>query len=349
MRLRVDPDAMRSSARQIELAGSRFRELHRLMQTSYKRLSWDARVRVGVDGRVNAVLKQSSILAERLDTLGRALGAIAHSYERVDGDAARRFHRIETATDRFRSDRMRDPVGQVAAFPKGRLSLFGSLFGVPLLGAFGPALIPSSALAAPGAGGARRPLPSSVPWWVPEAGGTASHSRVIDESYGANQRTKGVSGAEAGLSKGWEGSVRGNSDGRTGFTMLGGQAGVGASIGTQDPRGMIGASATAHLVGVRAGGTWGSDGAGLTGDAEASAGTASAGIGYSHRDRQFSAEAGVSLVEGEINPGVNVGGRNYGAIVGAGLKLQLGVDLGADRIKVKLPLITLGLSFGGSR
>jgi hypothetical protein len=85
---------------------------------------------------------------------------------------------------------------------------------------------------------------------------------------------------------------------------------------------------------------------GWTGGAEVKALQGKAFAGY--QDGSVGLEAGVNLVSGKLETGVNVAGVNVGVNAEIGLKLELGLSVGKNT-KVKLGPISFGISFGGAK
>jgi hypothetical protein len=86
---------------------------------------------------------------------------------------------------------------------------------------------------------------------------------------------------------------------------------------------------------------------GLTGAGEVRALSAQAFAGY--KDGTLGASIGGSLVSAKGEIGANVAGYNVGVSGEVGLKAELGFKVGKKGVEIKLPLITLGFSFGGAR
>jgi hypothetical protein len=58
---------------------------------------------------------------------------------------------------------------------------------------------------------------------------------------------------------------------------------------------------------------------------------------------------GGSLVSAEGSVGTNIAGMNVGVKGEVGLKAELGAQIGKDGVEVKLPIVSLGLTFGGAK
>jgi|GEM_PF-4212269 len=80
---------------------------------------------------------------------------------------------------------------------------------------------------------------------------------------------------------------------------------------------------------------------GLTGEALKAEGF------FGVHDKSIGASAGVKLISGEARAGLNLAGYNVALVGEAGLKLELGVQVGKKN-RLKLGPVTVGLDFGGA-
>jgi WXG100 family type VII secretion target len=150
---------------------------------------------------------------------------------------------------------------------------------------------------------------------------------------------------EIGLKYGAEGSAFGDAAAEDGWAAVGGA--LGGKVGF-DSDGPI-AALYAEAYGFQAKGDTlfaGDQDLGFTGAGEFKALSGDAVAGF--KDGTLGLSAGVNLasVKGEL--GANVAGYNVGVGAEVGLKAEIGFKIG-KKTEIKLPFITLGLSFGGAK
>ncbi len=123
------------------------------------------------------------------------------------------------------------------------------------------------------------------------------------------------------------------------------EAGVGISQGKDGPS--IGAYGEFYTGQAKAEGVIGDRNLGVTGDATVRGPGVEGFIGL--RDGEVGAKIGGSLVSVEGEVGANIAGVNVGLKGEVGLKAELGFELGKKDIKVCLPFVSFGISFGGAK
>ena len=154
--------------------------------------------------------------------------------------------------------------------------------------------------------------------------------------------------AELGIRYGFQPrSVYGDARAEDGWSALGGSAGAGINLSATDP--LLGAYAEGYVF--RAQGDTllaGDERLGVTAAGGVNALSLEGQAGYNPKEKTFGATIGGKLVTVEGGVGVNVAGVNVGVNAEVGLKAELGFKIG-KKTELKLPFITLGLSFGGAR
>lgn len=133
---------------------------------------------------------------------------------------------------------------------------------------------------------------------------------------------------------------------KNGFSAGGGEGGIG--FGWNDKGGYAGLYAEGYVVAGKLEGTVIGDKqfggtAGISGkllSAEAFAG---------YKEGQFGAKIGGSLASAKGEVGMNVAGYNVGVSGEIGLKAEAGFEIGKKGVAIKLPLFSIGISFGGAK
>jgi len=156
---------------------------------------------------------------------------------------------------------------------------------------------------------------------------------------------------EPGLNLSWvlaEGAVWGKPR-EDGMSAIGGSAEVGLRANLKDGV-MIGAGGEYYT----AKGQWdtamvGNKEYGVTGGMGVKTLSAEGfgGVRFDRKDQRIGATIGANAISVDGNVGANVAGYNVSVTGEAGLKAELGFEVGRKGVEVKLPFVSVGLKFGG--
>ncbi len=150
---------------------------------------------------------------------------------------------------------------------------------------------------------------------------------------------------ELAVKYGVEGSVYGNAEDPTGWAALGGGGGVKVGVDEHGPIAALYAEAYAFQA--KAETVFAGDkNLGATGGASARVLAGEAVAGFKDGSLQATIGGTLASVKGEM--GANVAGFNVGVSGEIGLKAELGFKIG-EKTEIKLPFVSLGLSFGGAK
>ena len=150
---------------------------------------------------------------------------------------------------------------------------------------------------------------------------------------------------ELGIKYGAEGSLYGDAEASDGWAALGG--GLGLKVG-MDKDGPIAALYGEAYGFVAKGDTLfaGDKDLGFTGAAEGKVLSGEAVAGFKEGTLGLFAGVNLASVKGEL--GANVAGYNVGVGAEVGLKAEIGFKIG-KKTEIKLPFVSIGLSFGGAK
>lgn len=131
---------------------------------------------------------------------------------------------------------------------------------------------------------------------------------------------------------------------KDGYAVAGGSAGLEFGVGTGGVS--AGLAAEVYAVKGKLDGVYGSDDLAVTGGVGGNVLKGEGFIGL--KDNSVGASIGGTLVSVEGEAGANVAGVNVGLTGEVGLKAELGFQVG-QKTKLKLPFVTVGISFGKAK
>ena len=200
----------------------------------------------------------------------------------------------------------------------------------------------ASGAAGPGGGASSGGSSGGPPAWLKGKGKFFEWGR--NDSFKGSKYAKPSFGIKYGIDKG---AVWGDAKASDGVSAVGGEYGIELSVeGFKKGKvGIFGDYYTAKAQGDMI--FAGDKELGLTGAGEVKALSAQAFAGY--KDGTFGASIGGSIISAKGEIGANISGYNVGVSGEVGLKAELGFKAGKKGFEFKLPIVTLGFSFGGAR